>query len=124
MSNEFTPTEVARADVYKAGKLAAHLTRTATGVEFAYTVDWLRNGGPPIATTLPVLPDAITTLGGAVPAYFAGLLPEGRRSPRSAVLSRPRPTTTSRCSSPWAAIPSVTCRWSPRATPPRTSIHI
>ena len=34
---------------------------------------------PAIATTLPVTTTPVTTLGGAVPAFFAGLLPEGRR---------------------------------------------
>lgn len=73
------PTEVTRADVYKAGGLAAHLTRTRDGVEFAYVADWVRNDGPPVATTLPVGTDIVRTTGGAVPAFFAGLLPEGRR---------------------------------------------
>jgi serine/threonine-protein kinase HipA len=73
------PTEVIRADVHKAGRLAAHLTRTHDGVEFAYVADWVRNGGPPVATTLPVGTDIVRTTGGAVPAFFAGLLPEGRR---------------------------------------------
>jgi serine/threonine-protein kinase HipA len=73
------PTEIMRADVHKAGRLAAHLTRTHDGVEFAYVADWVRNDGPPVATTLPVGTDIVRTTGGAVPAFFAGLLPEGRR---------------------------------------------
>lgn len=73
------PTEVIRADVYKAGRLAAHLTRTRDGVEFGYVADWVRNDGPPVATTLPVGTEPVHTTGGAVPAFFAGLLPEGRR---------------------------------------------
>lgn len=73
------PTEVTRADVYKGGQLAAYLTRTRAGVEFGYVSDWARNGGPPVATTLPVDADVVRTSGGAVPAFFAGLLPEGRR---------------------------------------------
>lgn len=75
----FEPTQVARADVYKDGDLAAHLTRTGDGVEFVYTRAWIANGGRPIATTLPVSADAVLAVGGAVPAFFAGLLPEGRR---------------------------------------------
>ena len=75
----FDPTQVARADVYKAGELAAHLTRTDHGVEFAYTSAWAVEGGRPIATTLPVPAEPLLSVGGAVPAYFAGLLPEGRR---------------------------------------------
>lgn len=40
-------TEVRRADVYKGGHLAAHLTRVPTGIEFAYTDEWLTHGGDP-----------------------------------------------------------------------------
>lgn len=71
---------VNRADVYKNGELAAHLTRGAAGeVAFDYTGDWVRNAGPAVATTLPVSPESVVSLAGAVPAFFAGLLPEGRR---------------------------------------------
>lgn len=71
---------VVRADVYKDGELAAHLTRGEAGmVEFAYTADWVRNAGRAVATTLPLTPMPVVTRGGAVPAFFAGLLPEGRR---------------------------------------------
>jgi serine/threonine-protein kinase HipA len=71
---------VTRADVYKAGQLAAHLTRTGGGdVVFSYTSDWVRNAGDPVASTLPVTDQEVVTTGGAVPAFFAGLLPEGRR---------------------------------------------
>ncbi|NYG59055.1 serine/threonine-protein kinase HipA [Nocardioides daedukensis] len=72
-------TQVDRADVYKSGLLAAHLTRTVRGVEFAYTADWIANAGAPVATTLPVTAPPVISVGGAVPAFFAGLLPEGRR---------------------------------------------
>lgn len=73
------PTRVDRASVFKGGELAAHLTRTPAGVEFAYTRDWRAGGGPPVATTLPVTGEPLVSVGGAVPAFFAGLLPEGRR---------------------------------------------
>lgn len=79
MTSAPEPTQVTRAAVYKDGDLAAHLTRTDAGVEFAYTREWITNGGRPVATTLPVAPAPVTTVGGAVPAFFAGLLPEGRR---------------------------------------------
>ncbi|MDQ6523001.1 HipA domain-containing protein [Nocardioides sp. LHD-245] len=79
MSDRPASKDVLRADVYKGGVLAAHLTRTPDRVIFAYTADWLRNAGPAIATTLPVVPAPVETVGGAVPAFFAGLLPEGRR---------------------------------------------
>jgi serine/threonine-protein kinase HipA len=71
--------EVEEADILKAGERAATLNRTANGVEFRYLEEWLSAGGPPIATTLPLSPKALLSAGGAVPAYFAGLLPEGRR---------------------------------------------
>ena len=71
---------VVRADVYKDGDLAAHFARRDAGtVEFTYTPDWVSNAGPAIATTLPVTETPVITAGGAVPAFFAGLLPEGRR---------------------------------------------
>ena len=71
---------VTRADVYKAGSLAGHLTRNAHGgVDFAYTPQWRDSGAPAIATTLPVTPEPVVTAAGAVPSFFAGLLPEGRR---------------------------------------------
>ena len=68
--------DVSVADVHKAGTLAAHLTRTQDGVEFRY-VDGYH--GPPVATTLRVSLEALLRPGGAPPAFFTGLLPEGRR---------------------------------------------
>ena len=70
---------VQRADVYKGGQLAATLTRIPDGVSFSYTAEWVKTAGRPVATTLPVTATPVVTAGGAVPAYFAGLLPEGRR---------------------------------------------
>lgn len=70
---------VERADVYKASALVGHLTRTPTGNEFRYTQDWIRNDGTAIASTLPVTGTSVHTAGGSLPAYFTGLLPEGRR---------------------------------------------
>jgi serine/threonine-protein kinase HipA len=70
---------VAEADVFKTGEHAATLTRTPDGVEFRYLAGWVSAGRPPVATTLPVAPEPVLRPGGALPAYFAGLLPEGRR---------------------------------------------
>lgn len=70
---------IATADVYKAGTLAAQFTRTASGVEFAYLDNYVATGGQAIASTLPLTPRNRLTPAGAVPPYFAGLLPEGRR---------------------------------------------
>lgn len=67
------------ADVYKAGRLAASITRMPTGNIFDYTPEYRANPGPAVATTLPITDEPVVTTAGAVPAYFAGLLPEGRR---------------------------------------------
>ena len=72
-------TTVQRADVYKRGQLAAHLERTSGGVEFRYDDSWLADSGSPVATSLPLTKDPLVAASGAVPAFFAGLLPEGRR---------------------------------------------
>lgn len=73
---------VSVADVYKAGVLAAHLRRTPAGVEFSYTPGHLAAGSMAVATTLPLTDEPLITAAGAVPAFFAGLLPEGRRLSR------------------------------------------
>lgn len=71
---------VTAADVYKAGQLAGTLTRTADGgTSFGYTGEYLSAEMPAVATTLPAAAAAVTTPHGAVPPFFAGLLPEGRR---------------------------------------------
>ncbi len=70
---------VEQADVFKAGARAATLTRTADGVEFRYLAEWLSADHPPVATTLPVISEPVVRPAGALPSYFAGLLPEGRR---------------------------------------------
>ncbi|MDP1720449.1 MAG: type II toxin-antitoxin system HipA family toxin [Candidatus Nanopelagicaceae bacterium] len=71
--------KIERADVYKQGRHAATLTRTPDGVTFEYLSTWISQGGPAIASTLPVSTIAQVRPGGGVPAYFSGLLPEGRR---------------------------------------------
>ena len=73
-------TRVEAADVYKVGHLAARVERMGDGtVHFAYLGDYLAGGGPAVATTLPLSDDPVVTRAGAVPPFFAGLLPEGRR---------------------------------------------
>jgi serine/threonine-protein kinase HipA len=67
---------VERADVLKQGRRAATLTRSGEGVAFSYLPHY---DGPPVATTLPLGAPSVVRAGGAVPAFFAGLLPEGRR---------------------------------------------
>jgi serine/threonine-protein kinase HipA len=66
------------ADVYKAGRLAAKLRRRAGLIEFSYLPEYLGDGTP-VATTLPLTDQPRVTAAGAVPPFFAGLLPEGRR---------------------------------------------
>jgi len=68
-----------RADVYKAGVLAAGLGRTPSGTHFQYLADYLASGRVPVASTLPLTAVPTVLPAGAVPPYFAGLLPEGRR---------------------------------------------
>lgn len=70
---------VKKAEVYKQGRLAAILERTPEGVSFQYLPEWIEEGGEAIASSLPVTTLAQVRPGGALPAYFSGLLPEGRR---------------------------------------------
>lgn len=72
-------TKVASADVFKKGRLAARLIRDKGTVRFEYDPQYLAGGGPAVATTLPLTEEPVVTARGAVPTYFAGLLPEGRR---------------------------------------------
>lgn len=67
-------------DVYKNGRLAARLAREAGGIRFEYFADYLDDArAPAIATTLPRTDVPVVAAAGAVPPFFAGLLPEGRR---------------------------------------------
>ncbi|MGF1646364.1 MAG: type II toxin-antitoxin system HipA family toxin [Kineosporiaceae bacterium] len=75
-----TVKDVEAADVHKAGRPAARLRRTSDGVEFTYRDDYLAApDARPVATTLPLDDRPVVTPAGAVPPFFAGLLPEGRR---------------------------------------------
>jgi serine/threonine-protein kinase HipA len=64
------------AGVWKAGVLAARLTRDVGGITFEYEPGY---AGPPVAFTLPRSVGAVRHVGGALPPFFSGLLPEGRR---------------------------------------------
>ena len=71
---------VERADVLKAGTRAGSLIRRADAVVFAYDRQHVDGGGDAVATTLPVSPSPVVTHApGALPPFFSGLLPEGRR---------------------------------------------
>jgi serine/threonine-protein kinase HipA len=67
------------ADVYKAGVFAGQIIGRDDSNLFQYSADYLKSGQPAIASTLPLSDAPVVTTSGAVPAYFAGLLPEGRR---------------------------------------------
>jgi serine/threonine-protein kinase HipA len=71
--------EFQKADVYKAGTRAAILTRHDDHISFEYTSHYLNTGTEPVATTLPLTDAPTITASGAIPPFFAGLLPEGRR---------------------------------------------
>ena len=67
------------ADVYKGTRLAGYLTKISEGVSFEYTHDYISGENDAVASTLPVREAPYVTGAGAVPAFFAGLLPEGAR---------------------------------------------
>lgn len=67
---------VEEAVVWKAGRAAARLRRTAKGTAFHYLPDY---DGPAVATTLPRDIGTVRHAAGALPPFFSGLLPEGRR---------------------------------------------
>jgi serine/threonine-protein kinase HipA len=71
--------QIDKADVYKAGCLAGNLRRESDHVSFNYTEEYAASSTDPVATTLPILTGPVRTPARSVPAYFAGLLPEGRR---------------------------------------------
>jgi len=70
---------VKTADVYKAGVPAGVLRRLPDRTEFLYSQAYLDAAGPPVAWSLPLTLQPCTAPAAAVPAFFAGLLPEGRR---------------------------------------------
>ncbi|MHA7269181.1 type II toxin-antitoxin system HipA family toxin [Arthrobacter sp. HLT1-20] len=71
---------IREADVYKGGALAGYLSRTQQGgVRFVYRDSYLAGGDLPVAFSLPLSPVAVETQNGALPPFFAGLLPEGHR---------------------------------------------
>lgn len=72
-------TSVRVADVFKQGVRAATLARTLDGVVFRYLPEYLGSGGPAVATSLPVTDQPVVHASGALPPFFSGLLPEGRR---------------------------------------------
>ncbi len=71
---------ISAADVRKAGRLAGRLQRDGDDVVFSYDADYLADrAAPPVAISLPKVSVPVRASAGAVPAFFAGLLPEGVR---------------------------------------------
>ena len=71
---------VGEADVYKSGRLAGMLRRDGDDVEFSYAEEYVADPAlPAVAVTLPKDVGAVRATAGAVPPFFAGLLPEGAR---------------------------------------------
>jgi len=64
------------AQVWKADRPAARLTRTWNSILFEYEEEY---DGEAVATTLPRDGKILELRGGALPPFFTGLLPEGRR---------------------------------------------
>lgn len=72
--------QVEQAVVLKGGVRAATLLRRRDAVVLAYEPEYVHAGGDPVATTLPAsLEPVVTHAPGALPPFFSGLLPEGRR---------------------------------------------
>lgn len=68
------------ADVYKDERPAGRLVRDGEDIVFSYRPDYLADpGAAPLARTLPCSGGPVRTPAGAVPPFFAGLLPEGAR---------------------------------------------
>lgn len=74
-----TAAATAAADVYVGDTLAAEIHKSGGHTYFRYREDYLRSGGRAVATTLPLTDKPVITPAGALPAFFTGLLPEGRR---------------------------------------------
>jgi len=72
--------EVEHASVFKQGLRAGSLRRRPDAVVFAYEDEYVASERLPVATTLPLSRDPVVTHApGALPAFFSGVLPEGRR---------------------------------------------
>lgn len=70
---------VNKVDIFVGDAYAGSLERTASGCAFRYALDYLAQGGPAAASTLPLTPEAYEVHGVNLPTFFANLLPEGLR---------------------------------------------
>jgi serine/threonine-protein kinase HipA len=82
---------VERAWVFKKDAHAGVLTRRPDGIAFSYLPTYIDSGGQAVASSLPVSHGDVAAPAGAVPPFFSGLLPEGRRlsALRAAVKTSP-----------------------------------
>ncbi|WP_067852163.1 type II toxin-antitoxin system HipA family toxin [Nocardia shimofusensis] len=72
--------DIAEADVYKSGRFAGTLRRERDDIVFRYAEAYRADtDAPQVAFTLPKRNGIFRSTGGSVPAFFAGLLPEGAR---------------------------------------------
>ena len=71
--------QVEAATVYKKDRVAGRLARHPSGVDFRYDESYLDTDSTAVASTLPLTSEPFTAPAGALPPYFSGLLPEGRR---------------------------------------------
>ncbi|HEX5018531.1 MAG TPA: HipA domain-containing protein [Actinomycetes bacterium] len=71
--------DVQRATVWKGAVPAGELVRIGEGTSFRYLDAYVASSGRPVAHSLPLDVGEVTAPAGAVPPFFAGLLPEGER---------------------------------------------
>lgn len=79
MSPPESKTLPEKAEVFKGGVHAGRLQLTPNTTEFNYLPEYLEGPLPAVASTLPKTDEPIIVTRRAVPPFFAGLLPEGRR---------------------------------------------
>ena len=70
---------VERAELYKGDRQAGTFLREANVVTFRYLSSYVEANLPLLATSLPYSASGLQTVAGALPTYFANLLPEGVR---------------------------------------------
>ncbi len=72
-------TAIEAADVWKGDSIAGQLRRRGDDTVFSYGEGYASAGGRRVAHSLPLTDADFTAVAGAVPPFFAGLLPEGER---------------------------------------------
>lgn len=67
------------AHVFKKSEYCGDLVASPTETLFTYKPRWIDDGREQVASTLPVTPEPVVRPPRSLPAFFANLLPEGRR---------------------------------------------